>query len=382
MSLKILLVGSHDRQLEDLLQECGVSFVNGGPGALEGLTQQGAALPGAIVFDVRGLAEVPAALAEVKRQHPSLGVVIVAKQLDPGVMLQSIRAGVNEFLTEPLNVDDVRNALDKVSNAAVQSVRGKTFAFIGAKGGVGTTTIAVNVATALAQTPGTHVLLVDLHPAYGDAALFFGAEPRFSVLDAFENTHRLDKAYFKGLTVHTKSGVDLLASSDRSLVVPMEAQRVRTLIDFVSQHYTHIVFDIPRSDSSVLDALEGVTAIVVVANQELSTVRGAARMTTALRQRYGKGQIQVVVSRFDADSPIGQADVERVIGGPIGYLIPSNYRMAVEALNQGRPIVTDNHNKLSSSLTGFARSLAGVASKSKEEPTKQAGLLGRLTGRR
>ncbi len=382
MSPKILLVGSHDRQLEDLLRECGVSFVNGGPGALEGLTQPGAALPGAIVFDVRGQAEVPAALAEVKRQHPSLGVVIVAKQLDPGVMLQSIRAGVNEFLTEPLNADDVRKALEKVAAPAVQNTRGKTFAFIGAKGGVGTTTIAVNVATALAQTPGTHVLLVDLHPAYGDAALFFGVEPRFSVLDAFENTHRLDKAYFKGLTVRTKSGVDLLASSDRALVVPMEAQRVHTLIDFTSQHYTHVVLDIPRSDSSVLDALEGVTAIVVVANQELSTVRGAARMTNALRQRYGKEQVQVVVSRFDADSPIGQADVERVIGGRIGHLIPSNYRMAVEALNQGRPIVTENHNKLSSSLTGFARSLAGVAPKSKEEPAKQAGLLGRLTGRR
>jgi pilus assembly protein CpaE len=130
------------------------------------------------------------------------------------------------------------------------------FAFLGAKGGVGTTTLAVNVATALAQSRVGRVLFADLHPAYGDAALFFGAEPKFSVLDALENTHRLDEAFLKGLVVRTKTGLDLLASSDRSTVGSPDAQRVRALIEFVSRHYAHVVLDVPRSDSSALDALD------------------------------------------------------------------------------------------------------------------------------
>ena len=78
--------------------------------------------------------------------------------------------------------------------------------FVGAKGGVGTTTVAVNVATALAKLAGTErTLLIDLHVANGDAAVFLGAEPRFSIVDALENTHRLDEAFFRGLIVRTQS---------------------------------------------------------------------------------------------------------------------------------------------------------------------------------
>ena len=79
------------------------------------------------------------------------------------------------------------------------------------KGGVGTTTVAVNVATALAKLEPKSTLFIDLHVANGDAAVFLGAEPRFSIVDALENTHRLDEAFFRNLIAHAKCGVDLLA---------------------------------------------------------------------------------------------------------------------------------------------------------------------------
>ena len=87
----------------------------------------------------------------------------------------------------------------------------------------------------------------------------------------------------------------------------------------------------------MLDALELVTTIVVVANQELSTVRGASRMAAALRQRYGKDRVTVVVSRFDQVAEIGRKEIERVMGGPIAQMFPSDYRLALGALNVGRP---------------------------------------------
>ena len=97
---------------------------------------------------------------------------------------------------------------------------GQVFAFVGGKGGVGTTTLAVNVAAVLADRRASSTLLIDLHVAYGDAALFLGVEPRFSVADALENVHRLDEAFLRSLVGRTKIGLDVLASSDRAMVGP------------------------------------------------------------------------------------------------------------------------------------------------------------------
>jgi pilus assembly protein CpaE len=253
------------------------------------------------------------------------------------------------------------------------------FAFVGGKGGIGTTTLAVNVATSLAQKRQPSVLLVDLHVAYGDAALFLGVEPRFSVADAIENLERIDEAFLRSLVAHTKLGLDVLASSDRALLGHVEARAIRTLIDCASRHYRHVVLDVPRSDSAILDSLELVNPIVVVANQELSTVRSAARMAAALRQRYGKGRVTVVVSRYDEEAEIGRKDIELVMGGPIAEIFPSNYRLAIDALNRGRPLVLDNHNKLAHSYARFARALTGQSAGT--APERPASLFGRLSGR-
>jgi pilus assembly protein CpaE len=378
----VTIVGGRDGRLEEMIREVSaqVSTVASLDLLLAG--KASAKFPDLVLLDTREKAGIPTALATLRRAHPTVGVIVVAESLDPAMMLDAMRAGVSEFLTEPLNAEDLKEAARRIVSLNDISVEGQVFAFVGGKGGVGTTTVAVNVATALARTAKNRVLFVDLHPAYGDAALFFGVEPRFSVLDALENTHRLDEAFLKGLLVRTQVGVDLLASSDRSMVVPMDGHRVRTLLDFLKRRYAYVIVDVPRSDSAVLDALEGASRIVIVANQELSTVRGTARIATTLRQRYGKDHVQIVVSRFDSASPIAQEDVERVVGGSVGHLIPSDYRRALEALNRGCPVVLENHNKLSGSLVGFANRLGGVAPPKKEESAKPTGLLGRLTGRR
>ncbi len=200
------------------------------------------------------------------------------------------------------------------------------------------------------------------------------------MIDALENVHRLDKAFLGGLVGHARGGLSLLASSDRASATPVDATSVRTLIESAAKHYRYVVLDVPRTDV-MIDALEPSSRIVIVANQELATVRAATRLSAALRQRYGKERLAVVVSRFDIQAEIGQSDVERVLGTPVAHTFPSNYRIALEALNTGRPVVLDNHNKLAAALTGFARGLVETV----EEPAsgkRQPGLLGRLTGRR
>jgi pilus assembly protein CpaE len=279
---------------------------------------------------------------------------------------------------EPVDAGELEAAISRlVAQRPVVAGTGHIFAFIGAKGGVGTTTVAVNVATALARLPGPgETLFIDLHVANGDAAVFLGEEPRFSIIDALENTHRLDEVFFRGLITKTKSRVHLLASSDRVMVSPLDVRRIRTLLDFVARHFRYVVLDVPRSDAAVLDALEGVNRIVVVANQELAAVRSASRMAASLRQRYGKEKLTVVVSRADRLAEIGHEDVERAVGSTVRHTFPSDYRRALEALNKGRPLTLDNHNELSGSFVKFAESLAGVEKARVEKAPSRFGLFG------
>jgi len=378
VSVNLLLVGSADRQLEEALRKSGMTASVLPMSDLTSLVQPSAKQPDVIVIDLRDQSHLPGALPLLKRQHPSTGVVIVAARLDPSLLLEAMRSGVNEFVCEPINAAELEAAITRVlGQRRVVTAPGQVFAFVGAKGGVGTTTVAVNVATALARLPGKgETLLIDLHVAHGDAAVFLGEEPRFSIVDALENTHRLDESFFRGLTTKTKTGVQLLASADRVMASALDIRKIRTVLDFATHLYRHIVLDVPRSDAAILDALEGVTRIVVVTNQELATVRSTSRMASSLRNRYGKDKVIVVVSRTDRLAEIRQEDVERAVGSPVRHSFPSDYRRALEALNKGRPLTLENHNELSGAFVKFAESLAGVEKPQVERTPGRFGLFG------
>jgi pilus assembly protein CpaE len=381
VGLNITIVGTSDRQLEELLRGQDMRVKSLPVNDLLALAQQATAQPDVVVLDLRDSNALPPTLSTLRRQHPTTGVVIVAARLDPVLMLEAMRAGVTEWVANPVTSSDLVAALERVSATRAAGVQGQVFAFVGAKGGVGTTTLAVNVAAALARLAGERTLFIDLHMSYGDAAVFLGAEPRFSVVDAIENTHRLDAAFFDSLVVTTKSRVQLLASADRASH-GADLGRVGTLLHFAGAHYGYTFLDVPRSEAAALDALESVSKILIVANQELATVRNAGRMATALRQRYGKERIRVILTRFDKQAEISQEDVERVIGLPVKHVVPSDYRAALQALNKGRPLALDPGNRLSDAFSSIASDLSGVRPEVAADAQKGGSIFGRITGRR
>src|SRR5829696_7223198 len=234
MSTVINLI-SGDSQLVQLVRETGVPCVVLSPDALSELAQPGVKQPAVLVVDLRKEPQIPVALSNLKRQHPATGVLIVASKLDPALMLGAMRAGVNEFVTSPVTVPELQAAIKRLMGNLTTTTRGEIFAFVGAKGGVGATTVAVNTATSLAKQSPDSTLMIDLNAACGDAAVFLGAEPRFSVMDALENVGRLDAAFFGGLVVRTKGGLDLLGAAARPVSRNFEPGRIRTLLDFASQ---------------------------------------------------------------------------------------------------------------------------------------------------
>ena len=201
--------------------------------------------------------------------------------------------------------------------------------------------MAVNAATALAKAEPGSTLLVDLNVACGDAAVFLGAEPRFSVMDALENVQRLDAAFFKRARrphqVGPRPAGRVRAAGHRQfrLRAHPHAARLRQ----PDNRFT--VLDVPRSDTVALDSLDSATKIVLVVNQELATVRTASRMAATLRQRYGQSRLHLVLTRTDRRAEIGHEDVERTVGVEIAHTFPSDYRLALQAMNKGRPLVLD-----------------------------------------
>ena len=336
--------------------------------------------PSAFVVDIRDLKRLPKDLAQVRRQFPASGLVIVAHTIDAADLLEAMRMGVNEWVAEPLNLDELVAALHRVARPAAPVQSGRVLAVVGAKGGVGATTVAVNLATSLHRTAKQPTLLIDLHMAHGDAAVFLGAEPRFSVLDALENLQRMDETYLKSLVTSTKAGIDLLGSSSSVTSSPFDAARVRTLIEFAATAYQYVVLDCPRTDATMLEALDSASQVVVLANQELPTIRSAGRIMAHLRQRCGTERVKLAMSRMDPNADFAQSDIERVLGGPVKYVFPNDYRASSSAITRGEPLILQNHSRLASSLEEVANDLSGLPRKSKD--INKAGLFGRLAGRR
>jgi pilus assembly protein CpaE len=369
VAASIVVVEAEDRQLGALARSAGLSVVSAGEVAS---LETGKSIPDVLVVDLRGQAGFPQDLAAFKRRNPRTGVVIVVPALDPAIMLAAMRAGVTEALPDPVSPADLRAAVERLAGGDGQGGgRGKTLAFVGAKGGVGNTTLAVNIAAVLAAGRRANVLMVDLHiTGHGDAALFLGVEPRFSIVDALENVNRLDGTFLRSLVTTSKSGVDVLASPALPSVRYPDGQDLRALLERLSSQYDYVVLDMPRSDLGLIDSIEPVAAVCLVLNQELPTVRRASQIASLLRQRYGKDRVGAVVSRYDARADIGQDDIERVGGLPVWAVLPSDYRRAVAAANVGRPIVAEPTSRLASAIQDLSRKLAGMAPDEAREPAK------------
>jgi pilus assembly protein CpaE len=373
--LHIAIVSS-DPRVEELLKPSGLTTQRFPRESWSARSIDGA--PSALLLDVRGLPQLPAALTLFRRDYAGTPIVLITSSLDGQMMLEAMRAGVSECVVDPLTSQALDAALRRVIKDTDVSAS-QVFAFIGAKGGVGTSTLAVNTAASLARDNKGQVLLIDLHHSQGDAAIFLGAEPRFSVIDALENSHRLDEALFRSMVEQTKAGIDLLASSDRVLHAAVDSARTRALIEFVSRRYRYVVLDVPRSDVSTLDALESVSSLVLVASQEIGALKSAARMAQTFGHRYGSARVKFVVNRFDVNAEIGQAEIEKVVGVS-AHLLPSDYRTAVDGLNAGRPVVLDKEQRISRAFRSFASELAGIAKPVRE--VRSGGMLSRLALRR
>jgi pilus assembly protein CpaE len=369
---------SNDERLPEIFKGCGLKATRLTEAEARTLGKTADA-PAVLVLDVRPHHQLAPWVNEVQKKQPGLAIVVIVSTLDARFILEAMRAGIKECLPEPITPQALDEAVRRLVVGEHRERAGQVVAFVGAKGGVGTTTLAVNTAAALAKTAGSPPLLIDLHVARGDAALLMGAEPRFSVLDAFENLHKVDESFLAGLTEKTQCGAQVLASTARPVNVATSPTATRTLLELAARRYRITVLDVPRTDPAMLEALDPATVIAVVTSQELSAVRGAAAIVATLRQRYGSQRLRVVVNRYDKNGPVSAKDIAKVVGEPVACQIPSDYRVAAEAINVGRPIVSED-GRLAKALRTAAAELVSVGKPEAAAPATS--VLGRLAWRR
>ena len=367
---------SNDERLPDVFKACGLKATRLTEAEARTLGKTPDA-PAVLVLDVRPHLQLAPWVNEVQKKQPGLAIVVIVSTLDARFILEAMRAGIKECLPEPITPQALDEAIRRLVVGEQRERSGQVVAFVGAKGGVGTTTLAVNTAAALAKTAGSPPLLIDLHVARGDAALLMGAEPRFSVLDAFENLHKVDESFLAGLVEKTQCGAHVLASTARPVNVATSPTATRTLLELAARRYRITVLDVPRTDPAMLEALDPATVIAIVTSQELSAVRGAAATVATLRQRYGSQRLRVVINRYDKNGPVSAKDIAKVVGEPVACQIPSDYRVAAEAINIGRPIVSED-SRLARALRSAAAELLNVG----KTETPATGVLGRLAWRR
>lgn len=321
------------------------------------------ASPDVVIVDGRD--DPGAAMQRVERVRaasPAAAVFMVALEASPDLILQSMRAGANEFLTWPPPADTLdqatrRTAARRTSTSDDQP-ESKTVAFFGAKGGVGTTTVAVNCAVELARLSKRSTLIVDVKPGLGEISLFLGIRSRYSLVDALDNMHRLDSDFLAELVVKHKSGVEILAGSDRfDRPGQGDATALEEVFRLLSRQYEYILIDAGNEITPCsIAALYSADMVCLVANPDVPSVRNAQRVLEHIKQLgTSPDRIRVLLNRAAEPFPIAPVQIETALGHPIDQTFPSDYRVVSAALNSGVPLALTGNTELASQFDRFTR---------------------------
>jgi pilus assembly protein CpaE len=319
--------------------------------------------PDLMVVDIRG--DAPSALSSIERLRagaPSASIFAVALNADPDLILQAMRAGANEFFVWPPADETfygaVRRTAARRETAQGAKPAATTLVFFGAKGGSGTTTLAVNCGVEVARMSRRSTIIVDLKQGLGEVALFLGIKPRYTVLDAIDNLHRIDREFLKELVVRHKSGLEILAGSehfDRPGV--SDAGGMEELFRLLARQYEYIIVDAGNQiNACAVAALYTADRMFLVANPDVPSVRNAQKLLERVRELGASGdRVRLLLNRAAEPFPIAPKQIETALGHPVHHTFPSDYKTVSEALNSGVPLAQAGNSELAAQFDQFTR---------------------------
>jgi pilus assembly protein CpaE len=321
-------------------------------------------------------------IGQLSVEHPKLPILTISH--DHQALLQSLQKGAKYFLTHPVGLEDMLAALRRAlgehggsshdlqqggSTTARTTGASSMIAVLGSRGGVGTTTLAVNLGATLAADPNNAAALLDLDLALGDAdiALEVSGFENISIADLARNIERLDMNFLRrAMAKHESSRLAILRHpleiAEAGLV---HEQHVERILNLLKISYTHLILDLSKALLPTdLMALRMADLILLVAQLELASLRNVVRLIHSLSGDDNLAEkVRVVVNRQGADSVeegISLKKAEEVIGKPIFWQVPNDTKAVIGARVAGQPLIRHApKSRVQQSIQGLAQALYG-----------------------
>jgi pilus assembly protein CpaE len=314
-------------------------------------------------------------IGQLTQECPGMPILAVSGRGDGQSILQALRSGAKEFLTSPVVLEELLTALQRLrrsrgssEGSGVHGVAGGSsmvIAVAGVRGGVGSTSLAVNLGCTLAQDPAMGVALIDLDLALGDADVALDLMPDYTLADVALNIERLDMTFLRRSLSKHSSGLSLLPHpvqmEDAGLIREEHLQRV---IGLLRASYTHLILDLSKGFSPTdVTALRMADVVLLVSQLELTSLRNTVRVLLTLGADPALAEkVKVVLNRVGSDADIGLKKAEETIGKSVFWQLPNDARAMIESRNAGVPLLQHApRSKVQQSLAGLAQALCGKA---------------------
>ena len=309
-------------------------------------------------------------------------VFLTAKDPDPGLLMHAIKIGAKEFLSQPIDPNQIKQAFEafkkKAEDAKPKEVIkfGRILTLLGSKGGVGTTTLAVNLAVELAaEKRRNSVVLVDMNLVYGEIPLFLEIKPKYNLGEITKHISRLDPTFLMDILSKHHSGVYVLPSEsywrEGEKTTSKIMERILTLL---KRMFDYIIIDAGTSiTDSTVKAFEMSDLIFIVSVLSLPCLANTSKLLTSLHESGypQKERIKVIVNRYIKQSELTLKDAAEGIKKEIYWTIPNDYKTTMTAINQGLPLASvASHSPVAKSLEELADTIVGKKEAAKDEKFK------------
>jgi pilus assembly protein CpaE len=274
-------------------------------------------------------------------------VFLTSSRNEPEILIQALRAGIKEFFSQPLRDEEVKEALlkfrDRRRKSAPRSKKnGEIIDVITSKGGVGGTTVAVNLATSLIELEGVNsVALMDMEAYFGEIPLFLEIEPHYTWGEIVNNISRLDHTSLMNILSKHSSGIYVLPAPDQlgDMIDVTQAALEKTM-NLMRSLFDFVVIDSGQPWNAISRrVLDIADAVLLVSVLTLPSMVGTKKLLDQLnRSGYNEGDIKLVINRYLAKTDISLKDVEKTMGRVPFWLIPNDYSTALSSLNQGKTL--------------------------------------------
>jgi pilus assembly protein CpaE len=318
--------------------------------------------PGVVLLDIP--AENPGlALRAIELLHeelPAAALFVIGSMSQPQVIVNAMRAGACEFIERPTTTTDLLEAFVRLSASQrkqrVEENRGKIFSVVNAKGGSGSTTVAVNLALALQAAHG-NTALVDLAPL-GHCALHLNLKPLFGVADATRNLHRLDSSLLESFMTRHGGGMQLLAGPSTPIGTEPSNVEYAKLFDLLIGQFRYVVVDLStRMDLTTKLVANLSQTVLMVAHADVASLWSAARVQQYLCENSSREKLLLVLNRFRKIPGFSETDAEAAAGVKVVAKIPNQYFEVSTAIDRGVPLLQQTHKEIAHVFTSLATRL-------------------------